>query len=74
MSQSKLHNNIFEAIFLGDIHNMPTRSKFYCLRQGTSKRGEGPKHRIFDHFGWSKYQKNHFRKFPFLSCRGLKTA
>ena len=27
--------------------------KFYCLRQGTSKRGEG---------------------FPFLSCRGWKTA
>ena len=53
------------------------RHKFYCLRQGTSKRGEGPKHalhRIFDLFGWPKYQKNQFQKFLFLSCRGLKTA
>ena len=31
-------------------------------------------HRIFDHFGWSKYQKKQFWKFPFLSCRGGKTA
>ena len=31
-------------------------------------------HRIFDHCDWAEYQQNRFWQFPFLSCRGRKTA
>ena len=35
----------------------------------------GEKHtKCFHHCKWSQYQKNVLQKFPFLTCRGWKTA